>query len=76
MKQPKNPFHPGEILLEDFLEPAGITQLAFAKKIDWIYARLMGLIKDKRGITAEAALDLGKALGTSLFLAPPDAQRR
>jgi hypothetical protein len=26
MKQPKNPFHPGEILLEEFLEPAGITQ--------------------------------------------------
>jgi plasmid maintenance system antidote protein VapI len=32
MKQPKNPFHPGEILLEEFLKPAGMTQMAFAKK--------------------------------------------
>jgi len=34
MKQPKNPFHPGEILLEEFLNPAGITQMAFAK--NWV----------------------------------------
>lgn len=65
MKQPKNPFHPGEILLEEFLKPAGITQMAFAKKIGWTRARLNELIKGKRGITAEAALDLAKALGTS-----------
>ncbi len=65
MKQPKNPFHPGEVLLEEFLKPAGITQMAFAKKIGWTRARLNELIKGKRGITAEAALDLAKALGTS-----------
>lgn len=35
MRQPKNPFHPGEILQEEFLEPAGITQMAFAKKLGW-----------------------------------------
>jgi len=68
MKQPKNPFHPGEILLEEFLNPAGITQLAFAKKLGWTRARLNELIKGKRGITAEAALDLAKALGTSAKL--------
>ena len=65
MKQPKNPFHPGEILLEEFLIPTGITQTAFAKKLGWTRARLNELIKGKRGITAEAALDLAKALGTS-----------
>jgi addiction module HigA family antidote len=64
-KQPKNPFHPGEILLEEFLEPEGITQAALAEKIGWTTARLNELIKGKRGITAAAALDLADALGTS-----------
>ena len=68
MRQPKNPFHPGEILLEEFLKPAGDTQTAFAKKLGWTRARLNELIKGKRGITAEAALDLAKALGTSAKL--------
>lgn len=68
MRQPKNPFHPGEILMEGFLRPVGITQMAFAKKIGWTRARLNELIKGKRGITAEAALDLAKALGTSAKL--------
>ena len=67
-KQPKNPFHPGEILLEEFLEPAGITQTAFAEKIGWTRARLSELIHGKRGITADAALDLAEALGTSARL--------
>jgi len=64
-KQPKNPFHPGEILLEEFLEPKGVTQAAFAEKIGWTKTRLNELIKGKRGITAAAALDLADALGTS-----------
>ena len=57
--------HPGEILLEEFLEPAGVTQAALAGKIGWTKARLNELIKGKRGITAAAALDLSDALGTS-----------
>ncbi|MHB1587386.1 MAG: HigA family addiction module antitoxin [Acidiferrobacteraceae bacterium] len=68
MKQPKNPFHPGEVLLEEFLEPAGITQMAFADKIGWTRARVNELIRGKRGVTAEAALDLAKTLGTSAKL--------
>lgn len=64
-KQPKNPFHPGEILLEEFLEPSGTSQAAFAEKIGWTKARLNELIRGKRGITAEAALDLAEVLGTS-----------
>ena len=64
-RQPKNPFHPGEILLEEFLEPKGVTQVAFAEKIGWTKTRLNELIKGKRGITAAAALDLAGALGTS-----------
>ena len=68
MKPPKNPFHPGEILLEEFLEPAGITQTEFAGKLGWTRARLNKLIKGKRGVTAEAALDFAEALGTSAKL--------
>ncbi len=64
-KLPKNPFHPGEILLEEFLEPIGMTQAAFAEQIGWTRARLNELIRGKRGITAEAALDLADVLGTS-----------
>ena len=64
-RQPKNPFHPGEILFEEFLEPKGVTQAAFAQKIGWTKTRLNELIKGKRGITAAAALDLADALGTS-----------
>ena len=64
-RQPKNPFHPGEILLEEFLEPKGVTQASFAEKIGWTKTRLNELIKGKRGVTAAAALDLADALGTS-----------
>ena len=64
-RQPKNPFHPGEILLEEFLAPKGITQAAVAENIAWTKSRLNELIKGKRGITAAAALDLAEVLGTS-----------
>lgn len=67
-KQPKNTFHPGEILLEEGLAPAGIKQTEFAGKLGWTRARLNEMIKGKRGITADAALDLAEALGTSAKL--------
>lgn len=65
MKHPKNPFPPGEILLEEFLEPMKMSQAAFAEKVGWTKAKLNELIKGKRGITADSALDLSEALGTS-----------
>ena len=65
MRAPKNPLHPGAILLEEFLEPAGETQTAFAVRIGWTRARLNELIRGKRGVTADGALDLAEALGTS-----------
>ncbi len=63
--QPTNPFHPGEVLLEEFLASAQTSQTAFAEKLGWTRAKLNELIKGKRGITAESALDLAEALGTS-----------
>ena len=65
---PPNPFHPGEMLLEEFLEPTKTSQVAFAKKLGWTTAKLNELIKGKRGVTAETALDLAEALGTSAKL--------
>ncbi len=65
MRPPKNPIHPGQMLLEEFLKPAGETQAAFASRIGWTRARLNELIRGKRGVTADAALDLEEALGTS-----------
>lgn len=68
MRQPKNPFHPGEILLEEFIRPAGLTQVALAEKLGWTRTRLNELLKGKRGITAESALDLSRVLGTTAKL--------
>jgi len=63
---PKNrpPTHPGEMLLKEFLEPSGITQLELARHLEWTYARLNEIINGRRGITADSALALGDALGT------------
>jgi len=65
LKQSKNPFHPGEMLLEEFLKPLDMTQTSFAERIGWTRARLSEFIHGKRGVTADAALDLAEALGTS-----------
>lgn len=65
MKQPPNPFHPGEILLEVFLKPGGVTQIALARELGWTRARLNELIKGKRGVTTGAAVHLVQVLKTS-----------
>ena len=64
---PKNrpPTHPGEMLLKEFLEPMDLTQKTFAKHVGWTYARLNEIINGKRGISADSALTLSDALGTT-----------
>jgi len=52
------------MLLKEFLEPSGITQLELARHLKWTYARLNEIINGRRGITADSALALGDALGT------------
>jgi antitoxin HigA-1 len=66
--RPPNPIHPGRMLHEEFLEPAGVTQRSLAKKLGWTVAKLNELIHGKRGVTADSALDLAAALGTSAEL--------
>ncbi len=63
--RPGNPIHPGKMLLEEFLQPAGTSQRSFAQKLNWTVAKLNELINSKRGVTADSALDLAKALHTS-----------
>src|SRR6266511_39086 len=53
------------MLLEEFLRPMGVSQRQFAAKLGWTTAKLNELVKGKRGMTADTALDLAKALGTS-----------
>ena len=62
----KQPPHPGQILVDKFLEPFGITQSAFASHLGWTYARLNEIINARRGVTADSALYLSEAIpGTS-----------
>lgn len=59
------PTHPGEILLEEFLKPLGITQVAFAGHIGVPLQRINEIIRGKRGVTPETAWLLSQALGTT-----------
>ena len=57
--------HPGEILLEEFLKPLGVTQVAFAKHIGVPIQRIGEIVRGKRGVTPETAWLLSQALGTT-----------
>ena len=59
------PTHPGEILLEEFLNPLGITQVAFAKHVEVPLQRINEIIRGKRGVTLETAWLFSQALGTT-----------
>ena len=59
------PVHPGEVLLEEFLEPMGITQYRLAKDISVPPRRVNEIVLRKRAITADTALRLGRYFGTS-----------
>lgn len=57
------PTHPGEMLLEEFLKPLGITQTALAEKIGVSYSRINELIRGKRSVTPDMALRLERLFG-------------
>jgi len=59
------PTHPGEMLLEEFLKPLGLTQVELADRIRVSYPRVNELINGKRGITPDTALRLSKLFGTT-----------
>lgn len=57
------PTHPGEMLLEEFLRPLGVTQSAFAKQLGISFPRLNEIIRGKRTVTPDTALRLERVLG-------------
>jgi addiction module HigA family antidote len=57
------PTHPGEMLLEEFLKPLGISQTEFAERIGVSYPRLNELINGRRGMMPDTALRLERVLG-------------
>ena len=57
--------HPGEVLLEEFLEPMGISQYRLAKDLKIPQTRISEIVKRNRRITADTALRLSKYFGTS-----------
>lgn len=65
MAKQLDPIPPGEIFLEEFIGPMGISQNKLALDLDVPVSRISGIIKDKRSITADTALRLAKYFGTS-----------
>ena len=59
------PTHPGEVLLEEFLRPLQMTQVAFAAHLGVPVQRINELVRGKRGITPQTAWLLSQALQTT-----------
>ena len=62
-KRDFEPIHPGEILLEEFLNPMGISQYRLAKDISVPQRRISEIVQGKRAITADTALRFGRFFG-------------
>jgi addiction module HigA family antidote len=60
-----SPVHPGEILLEEFLCPLGISQYRLAKGVSVPARRINEIVRGSRAVTADTALRLARYFGTS-----------
>lgn len=65
MKTNTRPWHPGEMLKEDWIADYGLTQYALAKALHIPHSRLTDIIKGRRGITADTALRLARFYGNT-----------
>lgn len=65
MNKKLNPIHPGEILMEEFLKPIGISQYRLAKDISVPPRRINEIVHGRRSITADTALRFGRFFGMS-----------
>jgi addiction module HigA family antidote len=61
----RTPTHPGEMLLEEFLVPLGMTQREMANAIHVHYQRVNDMVNDRRGVTPSSALRLAKFFGNT-----------
>ncbi len=59
------PLHPGEVLLEEYLKPAGISRNALALKMRVPAQRIGEIVQGKRAISADTAIRLAKVIGTT-----------
>jgi addiction module HigA family antidote len=59
------PIHPGEVLVEDFMKPLGLSQYRVAKDIGVPALRISQIVRGQRSITADTALRLARYFGTS-----------
>jgi addiction module HigA family antidote len=59
------PIHPGEILLEEFIEPLGLSQYRLSKDISVPPRRINEIVHGKRGISADTALRLARYFATT-----------
>ena len=59
------PTHPGEVLLQEFLLPLGVTQRELASGIYVPFQRVNEVVRERRGVTPSTALRLSRYLGTS-----------
>lgn len=59
------PVHPGEILREEFMVPMELSSNALARAIGVTPARVNDIVNEKRGVTADTALRLGRYFGTT-----------
>ena len=60
-----SPIHPGEVLLEDFMKPLGLSQYRLAKDIGVPPIRISQIVNGQRGISVDTALRLARYFGTS-----------
>jgi addiction module HigA family antidote len=60
-----SPIHPGEVLLEDFMKPLGLSQYRLAKDIGVTPIRISQIVNGQRAITVDTALRLARYFGTS-----------
>ena len=60
MSRKMKPVHPGEVLLEEFLKPMGITQYRLALDINVQATRINQVVRGKAGVSADTALRLGR----------------
>jgi len=61
----RTPTHPGEMLLEEFLNPMGLTQRELAQSIHVPYQRINDIVNGRRGVTPSTALRLAKFFGNT-----------
>ncbi len=59
------PIHPGEVLLEDFMKPLGLSQYRVAQDIGVPALRISQIVHGKRAVTADTAMRLARYFGTS-----------